>query len=636
MTKYRQVLSSIEVPINTHVSSYLDPSLFLILVEWLKNEREAQSKLMARLDIQIFTVSKADKARLATFSDVWEPHIKECIARVNFSKDWPFDHTGPHGFLEHPPRALFNEGFDLWTDDINHLWTKQIYTINLDRETFSVDNRTFYNLWDIPQHCKTGKFPLAETSGRRPQALPFNIDFENYFRYYPVGDRDKYQAIYLQYNNSMVEAIAGSSELSIQQAISMMFFEKFTDPYAMRFWDYAPSWGHKGFAFREFAFAILSIATGRYYFVDRVDCLRFAGYDHMGYIVDRNNCGNFNSYRGYMYRREGSQISGKELLLPIFGSECHESSICPGSAPLESLYWFENVLVSLMPDSIFRHGTEAAIAKAVEYGFGEGKTSFQIIIFSIFNVILLEAYLKDGVKVTRRTGVISIQDRDRTSGWTLEPNKPVFRREADVATTFQQVCHKHTGFAKLQNFFDVAARRNLPPTHTNERLPAELYVNIILYADPRTLHAMSQVSWSLRRLCQEQFAFSEDLEACGFDASLKGPTYVAPRRYDRGLPPQSFRHLLSQISQEARPKGQPELCLNDLGTFTFRDRLTRVIYTSGMDVKQKIDYNLRVYSADEDYARIWCPVIGGISRPSLISQFMFHMNFKLQRPGRQL
>jgi hypothetical protein len=306
---------------------------------------------------------------------------------------------------------------------------------------------------------------------------------------------------------------------------------------------------------------------------------------------------------------------------------------------LESLYWFENVLVSLVPDYIFSLDTEATIAKTVEYGFGQGKTSFQVTLFSIFNVILLEAYLKDGVKVTRRTEVISVQDRDRTSGWTLDPYKAGFRREVDVATTFQQVCHKHMGFSKLQNFFRVAAARNMPP---NERLPVELYAYIISYTDFHTQQALSRVSWALRRLCHGEFTFSEDLEACGFDASLKGPTYISTRRgftveprRNVGVPPQGNEYSgTSGMSQETLGKLQPELCLNDLGTFTFRDRLTGTIYTSGMDVKQKIDYNLRVYSACDDYAKIWCPVIGGISRPSLISQFMFHMNFKLQRPGR--
>lgn len=479
------------------------------------------------------------------------------------------------------------------TDEIRSSWIYRIYTINLDRENFSVNNRSFYNLWDIPQHRKTGK---------PPQALPVNIDFENYFGDYP-GDRDKYQTIYHQYGHSVVNATNGSSNPSAQQAMSMMFFEKFTDPYAMRFWEYAPSWEHKGFAFREFAFAILSIATGRYYFVDRADYSKFAGYDDMGYIIDRNG--------------------GKPLSIPIFGSECHEPGTSPGSAPTGTLYWFENVLVSLVPDSVFRHDTEAAIAKAVEYGFAEGKTSFQTILFTIFNVILLEAYVKDGVKVIRRTGVISIQDRDRKSDWTFEPNKLVFRREVDVATTFQQVCHKHMGFAKLQIFFDIAARRNLPPPRTNERLSVELYASIISYVDPRTLHAMSQVSWALRKLCQEIFAFSDDLNTVGFDAFLKGSSYTGPQKYEL-----SEEEILEmELEEQARPKGQPELCLNDLGTFTFRNRLTGLVTTSGMDVKQRIDYDLRVFSAHEDYSRIWLPIIGGVSRPSLISQIMFHLNF---------
>ncbi|OBT54063.1 hypothetical protein VE04_06796 [Pseudogymnoascus sp. 24MN13] len=592
----------------------LDPEQYR---EWLKNEREAHSKLKERLDIEICTISKASKASLAEFTDLWEPYAEEFCHRPLRALTWPFDHKGPHGFLERTPHALLNKGFDLWmadmfvdatdelygdaydlvtnagnTDEFRSPWRYGIYTINLDRETFSINNRTFYNLWDIPQHRKTGK---------PPQALPFNIDFENYFEH--PSDRDKYHTIYHQYVHSVINATSGPPDPSVQQAMSMMFFEKLTDPYSTRFWEYAPSWDHKGFAFREFAFAILSIATGRYYFIDRADYSKFAGYDDMGYIIDRN--------------------SGETLSIPIFGLECHEPGVSPGSAPTETIYWFENVLVSLVPDSVFRQDTEAAIAKAVEYGFGQGKTSFQIILFSIFNVILLEAYVKGGAKVIRRTGVISFQDRDRKSDWTFEPNRFVFRREADIATTFQQVCHKHMGFAKLQNFFDVAARRNLPPLSTNERLPVELYANIVAYADSSTLHALSQVSWALRRLCQERFTFSDDLDVVGFDASLKGPPYTGPEKYEL-----SEEEILEmEIEEQAKPKNEPKLCLNDLGTFTFKNRITGLVTTSGMDVKQKIDYDLRGYFAHEDYSRIWCPVIGGESRLSLISQLMFHMNF---------
>ncbi|KAL5349760.1 hypothetical protein ACLOAV_004792 [Pseudogymnoascus australis] len=516
------------------------------------------------------------------------------------------------------PHALLDKGFDLRmadmfadgtddlnggayeiatnagnTDEIRDPWIYRIYTINLDREIFSVNNRTFYNLWDIPQHRKSGK---------SPQALLFNIDFENYFGDYP-SDRHKYQTIYHQYGHSVINATNGSPDPSVQQAMSIMFFEKFTDPYAMRFWEYAPSWGHHYIAFREFAFAILSIATGRYYFIDRADYEKFAGYDDPGYIIDRS--------------------SGEPLSIPIFGMECHDPGVCPGSAPAGTLYWFENDLVSLVPDSVFRQDAEAAMAKAVEYGFEQGKASFQIILFSLFNVILLEAYVKDGVKVIRRTGVISTQDRDRKSDWTFEPNQPVFRREADIANTFQQVCHKQMGFAKLQNFFDVAARRNLYSPHTNERLPVELYANIISYADPRTIYAISQVSWSLRRLCQESFAFGDDLDTVGFNASIKGPSYTGLAKYE--LPEDQILEI--ETEEQTRPGGQPELCLNDFGTFTFRNRLTGLFTTSGMDVKQRIDYDLRVSSANEDYSRIWCPIIGGASRPSLISQIMFHLNF---------
>lgn len=83
------------------------------------------------------------------------------------------------------------------------------------------------------------------------------------------------------------------------------------------------------------------------------------------------------------------------------------------------------------------------------------------------------------------------------------------------------------------------------------------------------------------------------------------PSYTGPPKYE--LP--EVEILEMEMEEQTRTRGQLELCLNDFGTFTFRNRLTGLVTASGMDVKQRIDYNLRVLSANEGYLRIWCPII---------------------------
>src|SRR2546429_4944690 len=90
--------------------------------------------------------------------------------------------------------------------------------------------------------------------------------------------------------------------------------------------------------------------------------------------------------------------------MPLFGSGSHTPDQEPGCAPPGSIYWFENILISLVPNTVFEKDTEAAIAKAVEYGLEEGKASFQIVVFSILKATMLEVHVKDGVKAIRRTG----------------------------------------------------------------------------------------------------------------------------------------------------------------------------------------------------------------------------------------
>lgn len=101
--------------------------------------------------------------------------------------------------------------------------------------------------------------------------------------------------------------------------------------------------GGKDFAFREAAFSILSFAAGQYYFDDPD---RFYGYYRKdmsrGYLIDRN---------------EGSEPK----LMPLFGWACHYPEQEPGSAPLGTTYWLENVPISLVPDTVFEKDAEAAV-----------------------------------------------------------------------------------------------------------------------------------------------------------------------------------------------------------------------------------------------------------------------------------
>lgn len=520
--------------------------------EWLESERAFYAELTAKLESKVLIIPEDSMGDLANIKTAHEKY-EESEVRPTWKE---IDSE-----LEELPTALGDVG--------NGLAIEWVYVIDLDNEFFSVDNWIFFNLWDIPRDRWVQAFDIDRDGGQK--VFSFEICPEGsagiippeYFGDDAAGERDKYRTVCQQYSHLTVEAISDirvSSRAALRQIVAIMLFENST-----AFWEYASGWGHENFAFREVAFAILSFAAGQYYFDDPN---RFYGhhdkYESSGYLIDRN---------------EG----GKPKLMPLFGSGCHRPDQEPGSAPLGSIYWFENVLISLVPDTVFGKDTEAAMAKAVEHGLEEGKTNFQIVVFSIFNAIMLEVHVKDGVKAIKRTGVVSIYNASRVNG--VDANW-----HADAVSPVEQVCRKHLGFVSLQNFFNAAANRHLS-VFGNGRFPTEIYARIIEIADSSTQNACAKVSRTFRALCQERFPLSSNFTILKFEAS----TYS----------------LGSQNQRQRRPW----VGLNDLGIFTFQDQDTGHITRSGLNVGNQV----RI--ADEEKVTTLCPVVGGVARPSMMTQF---------------
>jgi predicted CxxxxCH...CXXCH cytochrome family protein len=64
-------------------------------------------------------------------------------------------------------------------------------------------------------------------------------------------------------------------------------------------------------------------------------------------------------------------VCGKSELRSLYAVECHSPGEEAGSAAQASMYWFQNVLVSLVPDVPISNDTEAAMANVVEFGLGK-------------------------------------------------------------------------------------------------------------------------------------------------------------------------------------------------------------------------------------------------------------------------
>lgn len=189
--------------------------------------------------------------------------------------------------------------------------------------------------------------------------------------------------------------------------------------------------------------------------------------------------------------------------------------------------------------------------------------------------------MKYGVKVIKHTRVVSIYNASRMNDVNCQ---------ADAVSPVEQICHKHLGFISLQNFFNAAANWHLS-VFGNGRFPTETYARIIEIADSSTQNACAKVSRTFRALCQERFSLSSNRTIIKSEASTYPPG-----------------------SQNQRQRW-PWANLKDLGIFTFQGQDTGHITRSRFGVGNQF------HIADEEMVTTWCPVIGGVARLSMMTQF---------------
>ena len=449
----------------------------------------------------------------------------------------------------------------LWYADPETLFDWS-YMVDLDSELFSINNRIVFDLSNIPWDRWAAAFSEDEYSFEICPEASAGFGLPGYFTD-TAELRDTYVSTYQQYATSRVDAISSKRDLSLRQLIALATFHQFVSSHATWFSEHLPATSHDDFAFHEMAYAVLSFAAGSVYFDEPS---RYVGStsrkDSRGFLVDTGE-------------------DGEPVLMPILGSGCHAELQKPGSSPGELIFWFEGVLVSLLPDNAFHSDVEAVIGKSVLYGRNSGKTQFQLVLFPIRNAVLLEV---DNSAITiRRSGIVPICEKDVGSV-----------DDGEDCSTQWRLPSNYRGFVALQRFFAVASRRNIPPFGRG-RLPVEIYRAILKFCDKETHHSCARVSRMFQTLCDEQFPFS-----CNLNIVQLEP--FSPKQ-----------ELCGWIStSDSRD-------LATLGTFHFYDTRERATYYSPLVVGRSLR------PADEEWVGTWCPVIGNVGRPSIISQTAFRL-----------
>lgn len=519
---------------------------------WLARQRAEYDRKTTDLERQILTTTAENIDSLLeeglNDDDEYEENI-EWLA-------WKY--IDPN--LKRMPSALFDAGGDRWVD--------YTYLTDLDNERFSVNNAIIFDLGNIPRDRWIQALGFAENC---PEALrcispiPYFAD--------DIDERNACHKLYEDYGCTTFDVetnIAQSVQKSPYQILALAVFEQFTDSPKLPFWDYVPAYCHDAFAFRELSFAILSFAAGmlsfdtpaRYYGRSRGD-----------------------GSEGYLARIDDA---GQPHPMSLFAFGCHLPDQLPGSSPAGSIYTIGDVVVFLVPDSVFTEDVGAAIAKSVVHARVTGRVSFSAVLFSIFNAVLVEVHTEEGQIAMRHSNVFPVYDSKR---WHKSSTQPANSKNASGKDIhpLDRLYSVHHGFAALQHFFDNAAIRSIPACSRGV-FALDIYAIIIAHADTTTRQVCAMVSKTFYRLCQRYFAFSEDITVTNFArASCVGS---------------ATRPSLSAYQQD----------LGSLGKFTFCNQRTGLISRSSLEVPCK------------ERIVTWCPVIGAGGRASLVAQVQLGMS----------
>ncbi|KAK2735227.1 hypothetical protein FQN55_002227 [Onygenales sp. PD_40] len=348
-----------------------------------------------------------------------------------------------------------------------------ICTIDLDLQILTTSSNTHFSLRNLPRD------PSQSSSSRSSSTSSLNNPTPVFT---PELDCDPagYETAYL--SSCLPPTKWVFTDGSVHQSFFTLVFSNFKAGYYDFLLRDFSRWSPDDFVFRELAYAIVSLAAAQVSF-------RTVQPTHSSLLAQR---------------------PGLTMYQPSMPSElalgCHVQGESPGSAPEESMYWFNDVLVCLIPEipglrSIYRD-------KAVWFGCQARKSSFHAILLSLCTVTLVEVTIQDEIPTVKYTEPLALLGNFNPP--TENPEDPYqLPLSPDTPEPLRLRPHSpqdkgNAGFIALSNFFAAATLRSLKPVNAGSRgrLPTELYLMILNYTDNVTFRTCSRVSRLFRSYCQ--------------------------------------------------------------------------------------------------------------------------------------
>ena len=549
-------------------------------------------------------------------------------------------------------QALLDERLDdsmlpCYRTALNDLYIEWTYTIDLDREVFSIDNGAHFKLNKIPRDDWIEALALDDNNGRLvlPHLVPADSLASLTSQSKEPGHSSKSSSVaYEKLVPQLVGTLMPPQRVSDQSSMhSSRRYEKliFLQVRPKGYTDFDPVICHgpailsnlwlifrsklegempyvllglspDDFAFREIAFAIVSLAAGLTDSLTFVDARRLRGDLRDGYL-------------GIVH---GNDSSGLAHFAAELGLGCHMDGSQPGSAPAASSYWFGGVLIRLECQLDRPAAVQQAIVLAVECGRRESQEpNFDAILLSIEHAVILRVF-PDHIEHTELLSLLEIpihytktpldryplEVRCEIEGWQEETQLEIPAEvydptgnqgssatsdESDPSTTNHEPCT----FMALIHCFEATTVRSLSRASANDgRLPAELYETILDYVNDETYWACSKVSRHFRRHCLKHLRFIKDAVVRRGHFPTTAQT---PKTQDSSIATLTF-DLFDEITESTVPSQMKRGLLSDV-------RIS--------------SYGLR--RNQEKQETVWQVLVGRSPRLSLLVCFIFS-NFHAQ------
>jgi len=351
-----------------------------------------------------------------------------------------------------------------------------VYIMNLDREVLTMNY----------VHWKLGNIPRQDEQWLRAIA---DDNFPEEYMTTPAVDSSepKWETKYDFHFVAPKTDIGQPRKAFLTYVLRKMLME-----YTKEMIGFGKEWSGNSFIFREFTFALVSIASGQASF-----------YSFPARECDPRRCESWGCNAKHLRKTPGwlgKEWAGDSAPLLEFGTPSHRPGEPPGASPTDAMYWHENVLVNpaLVVDG-------EAIAKAVTWGVEQGHSNFQILVLSLYEAAFAEVSFKNGVGLfVEVSGAIPLKYLRPKWCVSERPEKPGKHR---CGQEYASGDTKGTGLEALVNFFEVAANRRAA-SKSASILPVELYDRIVDFVDYDTWKTCLRVS-ALRDCCLRKYRLDD-------------------------------------------------------------------------------------------------------------------------------